>query len=59
MCDFDEFMCKVNARNKLRKDISTKKQMYAKMLQYPECLAETLVLKSEIDSLELELEGLR
>ena len=36
-----------------------KKRMYAKMLQYPEFLSETLVLKAEIDSLELQLTGLR
>ena len=59
MCDFDAFICKVNARNKLRQELNGKKQIYAKLVQYPECLAETLILKAEIESLELKLEQLQ
>lgn len=31
--------------------------IYAKLIQHPECLAESLVLKSEIEAIELELES--
>ena len=59
MADYTEFIDKVNSRNRLRQEINTKKMFYAKLLQHPECLSETLVLKSEIESLELELASLR
>ena len=53
-----EFRKKYNERNKLRKEINTKKQFLAKLVNIPECLAETLTLKSEIEALEKELDSL-
>lgn len=45
-----------NYRNNLRYEIKQKKREFAKMIQHPEMLEETLILKSEIETLELELE---
>lgn len=42
-------------RNNLRYEIRQKKQLLAKMVNRPEMLEETLVLKAEIESLESEL----
>ncbi|WP_406532519.1 hypothetical protein [Methanobrevibacter sp.] len=44
-----------NLRNKLRYDIKMKKRELAKIIQHPEMLEETLILKAEIETLELEL----
>lgn len=42
-------------RNNLRYEIRQKKRLLAKMINNPEMLEETLVLKSEIEALEQQL----
>lgn len=54
-----QFLIKIQSKNKLRQTLNEKKQIYAKMVPHPEMLSETLVLKAEIDAIELELENLR
>ena len=51
-----DFLNQVHKRNKIRAEIKQKKSNLAKMLQHPEMLEESLILKSEIETLELELE---
>lgn len=51
-----EVLNEINHKNILRYDIKRKKRILAKMVSSPELLEETLVLKSEIETLELELE---
>ena len=53
-----EFREKYNARNKLNHEIIMKRRTLAKLVNIPECLEETLILKSEIEALEKELESL-
>ena len=45
-------------KNRLRYEIKQKKQTLAKMVRHAEMLEETLVLKSEIETLENELNSL-
>lgn len=54
-----QFLMKIQSKNKLRQTLNEKKQVYAKMVQHPEMLAETLVVKAEIDAIELELNELQ
>lgn len=52
----DEFTQRIAEKNNLRYEIKKKKQLLAKMTQHPEMLSETLILKSEIECLEKQLE---
>ena len=45
-------------KNRLRYEIKQKKQTLSKMVRHSEMLEETLILKSEIESLEKELNSL-
>ena len=58
MCDEVKFREKFNAKNSLRYEIKQKKATLAKFVSKPDLLEETLILKSEIEALELELENL-
>ena len=50
-----QFLYKIQSRNQLRQVLNEKREIYAEMVQHPECLEETLILKSEISAIELEL----
>lgn len=50
---------RISERNRLRYEIRLKKNKYSKMVQHPEQLEETLILKSEIESLEAEYQKLQ
>lgn len=45
-------------KNKLRYEIKQKKRFLAKLVENAEMLEESLILKTEIEALELELENL-
>ena len=45
-------------KNQLRYEIKQKKQTLAKMVRHADLIAETLILKAEIDALEEQLSQL-
>lgn len=51
----EKFLIKISSRNKKWKRLHEKEQIYAKLVQIPFCIDETLKVKEEINYLRKEL----
>lgn len=54
----DEFLQKIQDKNKLRKLLKEKKRSYAKLINVPEAIEECISLKADIDAIKMKLDNL-
>ena len=52
----EEFLIKINSRNKKWRELREKERIYSKLLEVPSCADECLKLKEEIDFIRKELD---